>query len=1141
MFGTNHHYLGLLGARAGRLCAALLAAAALAAAASPAAAQDATWLASPGSGDFNTGANWSTATVPTGTAFFGTSGTTSLSFSQGSTTVGGWTFNAGASNYTFTNGNVLNFTGAGIVVNGGSAAITNTASLNFNNTSTAGSATITNNGHNSFTFFNDTSTAGTATITNTGTLNFNNAITAGSATINNAGGLYFYDTSTAGSAVITNNDFLYFNDTSTAGSAAITNNSGLAFNDTSTAGSATITNNLGLNFIDTSTAGNATITNTNNLNFNDTSTAGSATITNNRYMFFSGLSTAGSATITNNGILGFLDTSTAGNAAITNNGILDFSDSIGPDNNHAVSAGSIAGAGRVYLGSNALEVGGNDLSTTVSGAISDCGVTGSDCNNPSSSGSSLVKTGTGTLTLSGVNTYSGGTTLLGGTLSVSSDANLGAPGGALTFNGGTLQVTGTSFTSTARTISWGAHGGGFDIADPANTFTVSQSLGGAGWLTKLGAGTLVLSGANSYGRTTINGGTLRLSGAGTLGAPTGTTIVNGGGTLDLGGTTQTQGALILIGGTVQNGNLNASITLSSGTINGLGDNASLTTTSGTTTLTGNNTFASTTVNGGILDVIGTLSDPTINAGGTLIGTGSVGATQVNAGGIFAPGNGTPGSSMTVTGNLAFQSGAIYLVQVNPSTASFATVTGSATLGGASVNAVFASGSYVAKQYTILTAGSVSGTFASTVVNTNLPTNFKTDLGYDASHAYLDLSLAFVAPPGSGLTGNQQGVGNAIVNFFNRNGGISLIYSALTANGLTQASGEGATGSQQTTFHAMSLFLGLLTDPFMGRGNGINGSSAPTGYAEEEANAYAARKTTDAFAMFSKAPLAKVYEPRWSVWAAGYGGSQSTSGNAVVGSNDTTSQIAGTAVGADYLFSPDTLAGFALAGGGTSFSVNNLGSGRSDLFQAGAYVRHTNGPAYISGALAYGWQDITTNRTVTIAGVDQLRAEFNANAWSGRLEGGYRFVAPATFAIGITPYAAAQFSTFDLPEYAEQAITGTNAFALAYGAHDATNARTELGIRTDKTFAMADGILTLRGRFGWAHDYDPDRAIAATFQSLPGASFVVNGAAQASDSALTTASVEMKWKTGWSAAATFEGEFSEVTSSYAGKGVVRYQW
>jgi uncharacterized protein with beta-barrel porin domain len=105
----------------------------------------------------------------------------------------------------------------------------------------------------------------------------------------------------------------------------------------------------------------------------------------------------------------------------------------------------------------------------------------------------------------------------------------------------------------------------------------------------------------------------------------------------------------------------------------------------------------------------------------------------------------------------------------------------------------------------------------------------------------------------------------------------------------------------------------------------------------------------------------------------------------------------------------------------------------------------------------------------------------------------------------------------------------------------TDTRSELGIRTDKSWAMPGAILTLRGRLAWAHDFDPDRAVAATFQALPGASFVVNGAAQASDSALTTASWEMKWINGWSAAATFEGEFSQVTASYAGKGVVRYAW
>jgi uncharacterized protein with beta-barrel porin domain len=102
-------------------------------------------------------------------------------------------------------------------------------------------------------------------------------------------------------------------------------------------------------------------------------------------------------------------------------------------------------------------------------------------------------------------------------------------------------------------------------------------------------------------------------------------------------------------------------------------------------------------------------------------------------------------------------------------------------------------------------------------------------------------------------------------------------------------------------------------------------------------------------------------------------------------------------------------------------------------------------------------------------------------------------------------------------------------------------RSELGFRTDKSFAMPDGVLTLRGRLAWAHDYDTDRSIGATFQTLPRASFVVNGAAQAADSVLTTASIERKWTNNWSIAATFEGEFSNVTSSYAGKGVVRYQW
>ena len=112
--------------------------------------------------------------MPTGTAFFGTSNITNLSFSAATTTIGGWTFNAGASNYNFTNGRSLTFNGAGIVIDGGSASVTNNSGgiLQFFDTSKAGSGTITNT---SIVRFFNTSTAGDVTFTSNtaGTPNFN--------------------------------------------------------------------------------------------------------------------------------------------------------------------------------------------------------------------------------------------------------------------------------------------------------------------------------------------------------------------------------------------------------------------------------------------------------------------------------------------------------------------------------------------------------------------------------------------------------------------------------------------------------------------------------------------------------------------------------------------------------------------------------------------------------------------------------------------------------------------------------------------------------------------------------------------------------------------------------------------------------
>ena len=105
-------------------------------------AQDATWLLNPGSGDFNTAANWSTNTVPAGTASFGASNTTSVSFSTG-TTVGALQFNALAPAYSFTFAGggsfIATLSGNGIVNNSSNAptiALTYTQKQNRNICST---------------------------------------------------------------------------------------------------------------------------------------------------------------------------------------------------------------------------------------------------------------------------------------------------------------------------------------------------------------------------------------------------------------------------------------------------------------------------------------------------------------------------------------------------------------------------------------------------------------------------------------------------------------------------------------------------------------------------------------------------------------------------------------------------------------------------------------------------------------------------------------------------------------------------------------------------------------------------------------------------------------------------------------------
>jgi uncharacterized protein with beta-barrel porin domain len=875
-------------------------------------------------------------------------------------------------------------------------------------------------------------------------------------------------------------------------------------------------------------AGTTTLTNTNTYTGPTTVTAGTLTV-----------SATGSITsnVTNNAtfnnagtVAGSLtNTGTASNTGIWNGNVQS---NTGTINNNLTWTGTI---------SNTAGTFNNNAPGTVSGLVTNAGT----ATNGGTLNGGLSNTG-GTTTNSG--TINGGATVAGGTLNTT-----GAISGGLT-NTGTVNAAG---------IVNGA------IANNAGTFTTTGALSSnstfanaAGATLAVGAATYTLQGllTNSGAVTVANGATLNATAGGVTNNAGGTITVAAGGTV--------KDDLNNAGAVANNGAYVANVATNTGagniTNNGVWTGNVL---SNTATITNNLTWTGTVSNAGTFNnnagatlsglLTSTAGTTTNNgalngganvSGGTFAGSGTV--TNLNvSGGTFAPGNGTPGTFMTVTGNLAFQSGAMYLVALNPTTASLASVGGTASLNGTAA-ALYVAGNYISKKYTILSAaGGVSGTFGS-LVNTNVPTNFTSTLSYDANNAYINLTLNLNPAPnfGSGLNINQQNVANTLVNFFNTTGGIPLALGSLTPTGLTQASGELGTGIIQSAIKADDMFLNLLLDPAVaGRAGGFASGPAASQFAadDEEALAYAAKRKASsaeraAYAMATKAPyLAPQPVNRWSVWGAAYGGSVTIDGNAIVGSHTTTARAYGVVGGADYKITPNTLIGFALAGGGTNYSLSDaMGTGRSDLFQAGVFGRQNIGAAYLSAALAYGWHDVTTNRTVAVPGGDVLQARFRAETFSGRFEGGYRFATP--FA-GITPYVAAQAISFNLPAYAEQVLGGAGVFALNYAAQTTTATRTELGLRTDKSFAVQDGIFTLRGRAAWAHDYNNDRAVTAVFQALPGASFVVNGARGNPDGALVSAGAEMKWLSGISLAATFEGEFSGNTTSYAGKGVAKYSW
>jgi autotransporter-associated beta strand protein len=335
---------------------------------------------------------------------------------------------------------------------------------------------------------------------------------------------------------------------------------------------------------------------------------------------------AGSTSVTNGGsiVSGFNDalpTSTA--LTIGTNASFDL-------NGHSQTLSGLASTG---TGTQIVTNNGATASTLAVAAGSS--TFGGTIQDGATSTTSLTVSGAATvLALTGSNTYTGGTTIDSGTVQINSAGSLGAASGVAVINAGTLQAT--ADISTARNFQLGASTSTV-LVDATKTYTVSGSFSGAGKLNQSGAGTLVLTGANSYtGGTNITGGTLQFGAGGATG------------TLPAGPVTTSLNATLAL-------NHSNSVTVDN-VISGGGNFTQAG--SGTVIFTGSNTYSgTTTVSSGTLqvgnnDTTGSLGSGAVVNAGTLSFTRTDTTTiagAISGSGTLEQRNGTLQLNGAVTG------------------------------------------------------------------------------------------------------------------------------------------------------------------------------------------------------------------------------------------------------------------------------------------------------------------------------------------------------------------------------------------------------------------------------------------------------------------------------------------------------------
>lgn len=641
----------------------------------------------------------------------------------------------------------------------------------------------------------------------------------------------------------------------------------------------------------------------------------------------------------------------------------------------------------------------------------------------------LTKLGAGTLALSGANSYTGGTMVKSGTLSVAADNNLGNAAGGVALDGTTLRITGTAFNTTARSITLGASGGGLDISDADNVFTLASSLSGSGTFTKLGAGTLIFgAGSHPYaGLTTIAEGTIQ------------------------GDSSSLQGAITNHASLTFN---QASDGIFAGTITGEGS----VTKAGAGTLVFNDANAltgTTTVTGGSL-VVGDDShagaslggNVVVDAGSTIGGVGSIGGLDLA--GTLSPGNSI--GSLHITGDASFEKGSTFQVEVTPDGQNDRLdVAGKVTILGGSALVLGQAGNWAPRtDYTIIDAGQgVTGQFDSVAANLAFLTP---TLSYGANAVTLTLLRNSVDFTTAAQTPNQRATAGAAEAL----GAGQAVYDAIEKLDATTA--RGAFDKLSGEIHA-STRTALIDD---------------SRYVREAINRHLLGLDDGAHGDTASGS---------SVWTSVIGHWGDHDGDSNVARMQANGS--GMLVGADTGVGSDARLGAVVGHSQSSVQLDGrASSAHVTADQLGFYGSTSFGALDLRAGAAYAWQDVDTSRRVAFGDFSEsLGSRGHARTGQVYVEGGYRFTSDS--GNQFEPFlnaAHVQLHTDSVNESGGAAALGTDS--------DSSSVNTAtLGLRD--AYQLTGSAIHVHGSLGWQKAWG-DLAPVSSMHFAGGDAFAISG-------------------------------------------------